>query len=181
MNEGNYDKFRDEIIILGKAIRDLHKWKLIVVGTICTIAFGLSSHANPVLYVLIGIPFTVNYIDALIWEYEIRVGLIANFVKKNQEQGEYRKYETFLSKKKETTKWTNWPERIIVVSSICSCCISLFGMFFTIVGKSSSFEFNFDTIDPFRLVIIGISIVGIFFNVQLHRNYKKKYSGIWEE
>lgn len=87
------DKLRDEIIESEKARTDLMKWKLVLVSGIATVGLGLlkPQPAQPVLLALI--PFVCLYVDVVCYHNEIRIMVIAQFLRTCYKNSLERQYE----------------------------------------------------------------------------------------
>ena len=79
------EKLRDEIIESQKARTDLIKWKLILVAAIGGAAFGIGSTVtgaeNPPVVLLALVPIVCLFVDAVCIHNEIRILMIARFIR----------------------------------------------------------------------------------------------------
>jgi hypothetical protein len=96
------DKLRDEIIESQKARNDLLKWKLILVAALGAAGLGIgpgaSPGASPNLALLALIPFVCLYVDALCFHDEIRMLVIAGFLRKQDKDVLAREFEDHCTK-----------------------------------------------------------------------------------
>lgn len=90
------EKLRDELIEFEKIIAEFQKWKLIGIGAVFAAGLGLSEslHGNSPL-ALLAVPMLTVYADFLIRDYDIRLCLIARYMRPRP--GEFGEYERFLS------------------------------------------------------------------------------------
>jgi len=84
------DSLRNEIVESQKARTDLLKWKLILVAVIGAAAFGIGSNVpsqtgsspSPPVVLLALVPFVCFYVDAVCLHNDIRILLIARFIRR---------------------------------------------------------------------------------------------------
>ena len=92
---GAAETLRNEILGFQKAQADLLRWKLIAVGATAATAFGVATAGQPSrLLVLAIVPLVAVYCDLLSRDYDIRIALIAAFLRR--QGGEYGAYEDFI-------------------------------------------------------------------------------------
>lgn len=86
---------KEEINKTNEAEHDLAKWKLVVTASLGAAAFGLFGAANRTNYwVLLVIPFVCAYIDLFKYQYELRILVIAQFLRENHgDTGILQRYE----------------------------------------------------------------------------------------
>jgi hypothetical protein len=103
---GELEKLRDELIEFEKIIAEFQKWKLIGIGALFAAGLGLSETnlgGNSTL-ALLAVPMLTVYADLLIRDYDIRLCLIARYMR--PDPGEFGKYERFL--RTAATKGRHW-------------------------------------------------------------------------
>lgn len=103
------DKLREEIIEAEKARADLLRWKLVITATLGGVALGLSgtSGATPIL--LLGVPLACVYVDLLCNHMNLRIQLIAQYLRHHQQAGEddaaiFEGYEKYVLKMDDLNK-----------------------------------------------------------------------------
>ncbi len=97
------DKLREEIIEAEKARADLLRWKLVITAALGGVGLGLSgtSAATPLL--LLGVPLVCVYVDLLCNHMNLRIQLIAQYLRHHQQTVEgdaaiYEGYERYVLK-----------------------------------------------------------------------------------
>ena len=93
--EATLISLKEEINKTHDAEHDLAKWKLVVTAALGAAAFGLLGNGGKTNYwALLFIPFVCVYIDLFKYQYELRVLLIARFLRDNGGDGEIlQRYE----------------------------------------------------------------------------------------
>jgi hypothetical protein len=85
---------KEEINETMEAEHDLAKWKLAVTAALGAAAFGLENNGSPNYWLLLLVPFVCAYVDLYAYQYEMRIRVIARFLRKHSEgDGLLRKYE----------------------------------------------------------------------------------------
>jgi len=79
MVEPDIDRLYDDLLAMGKAQDDLHRWKAIALGAIFSVALGFADESNRVL-ALAGVPFVTTYVDLLIRNHDLRIGPLLRFI-----------------------------------------------------------------------------------------------------
>ncbi len=72
---------KQEINQTNEQEHDLAKWKLGVTAALGAAAFGIGKNDNPGYWLLLFIPFVCAYIDLFVYQYEIRILVLANFIR----------------------------------------------------------------------------------------------------
>jgi hypothetical protein len=74
------EKLRDELLAWQGGLRELHRWKLVAVGGLAALGLGLTNKSGePQVLLLCLAPFIAAYCDALLRDYDLKIGLIAFF------------------------------------------------------------------------------------------------------
>ncbi len=76
------EQLRVEIIEAQKGRADLLKWKLVIVAALGAVGLGLANSPRPFPIVLIGIPLVCTYVDFLCYNLNLRIQLIAEFMRR---------------------------------------------------------------------------------------------------
>jgi hypothetical protein len=87
---------RDEVVEAQKVRTDMLKWKLISVGTLATIGFGIAHDYHMLPPALCLIPFVALYCDAVCYHQELRIRVISVWLKRHG--GEDAEYEAFADR-----------------------------------------------------------------------------------
>ena len=178
--EYNISALREEIRESEKVRMDFLKYKLIAVGTIGSIGLGFSKNGNIIILSLI--PLVCLFVDILCYHNNLRIFVIASFLKKKKDP-----YEKFVAdlfvKSVEAGKsdcyvfkledyallWSTLIVSLLIFfigiiklalldESICSCDFKEL-----LFGKQSSY---------FYLIIS--SLIGIISTIIINRDYKKR-------
>jgi hypothetical protein len=72
---------RHEILEAQKARSDLLKWKVVLVAALGTVGLGLNPGGHPHRLLLVGVPFVCGYVDLLCHHLNLRIQLIASFIR----------------------------------------------------------------------------------------------------
>jgi hypothetical protein len=116
---GQLEKLRDELIEFERIIAEFQKWKLIGIGAVFAAGLSLSEGSDlggNAALALIAIPMVTVYADFLIRDYDLRLCLIARYMRPLA--GEFGDYERFLSES--VTKGKHW-----LFGHVASACSSL--------------------------------------------------------
>ncbi len=76
---------KEEINKTMEAEHDLAKWKLGVTAALGVAAFGLAKDSNPNYWLLLLIPFVCAYVDLYVYQYQVRIRVIARFLREHHE------------------------------------------------------------------------------------------------
>jgi len=145
------DKLRDELLALQASHRDLLKWKLLVVGSIFAIGFGFAGTVQEMsAIVLFAAPFVCIYCDLLCRDYDLRIALIATFLRRHETP--YSSYERFLATPEiaGTNCWTFRKYGIIGASVVVDVIV---------LGYSGILAFNVGVCGNFTWFLLAISAV----------------------
>src|SRR5437879_5385022 len=75
---------KEEINKTMEAEHDLAKWKLGVTAAMGTAAFGLAK-GSPNYWLLLLVPFVCAYVDLYAYQYQLRIHVIARFLREHAE------------------------------------------------------------------------------------------------
>lgn len=90
------EMLRKELLGFQSAQAELLRWKLLAIGGAGAAALGAASASEPFrLLVLAVIPVVAVYCDLLSRDYDIRIALIATFLRSRDQ--DYARYEEFLA------------------------------------------------------------------------------------
>ena len=95
------DKLREEIIEAEKIRADLIKWKLILVAGLGAAGLGLNGNSrNDMTLLLCLIPFVCVYVDLVARHLNLRIHVIAEFMRGQKEEwtADYEKYAESMEK-----------------------------------------------------------------------------------
>ena len=87
---------KEEINKNNEMEHDLAKWKLGVTAALGAAAFGLGKDCGtPPYWLLLFVPFVCAYIDLFVYQYELRILVIARFLRQHHQDGDkfLMKYE----------------------------------------------------------------------------------------
>jgi hypothetical protein len=116
------DKLRDEIIAFQKARSDILLWKLIAMGGVGAAGLGLLSVTPSGKEAILGIiPFVAVYCDAVSHDYDLRIALIATFLRRPG--GPFSEYESFTASVR--SHWTLVGLSAHIGSSLLACILIL--------------------------------------------------------
>lgn len=168
------EKLRDEIKVLQVSIRDLFKWKLVLTGSVTALGLGFTGSSIPNAYLSIGaVPLIVAYCDLLIRDCDLRIGVIATYLRTEQDN-DYGKYENFLHLDEIVKiKWWALSHTAIKLSSYAACIFVLSLAIFQARLKIPSEDFSW-------VVLVVTSVVGIFVVNWTQQTYDKKYDALWQ-
>jgi hypothetical protein len=76
---------KEEINKTMEAEHDLAKWKLGVTAALGVAAFGLAKDSNPNYWLLLLVPFVCAYVDLYVYQYQVRIRVIAQFLRTHTE------------------------------------------------------------------------------------------------
>ena len=96
------DKLREEIIEAEKIRADLIKWKLILVAGLGAAGLGLNGNSRDDMTLLLClIPFVCVYVDLVARHLNLRIHVIAEFMRGQKEEwtADYEKYAESMEKK----------------------------------------------------------------------------------
>jgi hypothetical protein len=94
------DKLREEIIEAQKIRADLIKWKLVLVAGLGAAGLGLKgNYDDRMLLILSLIPFVCVYVDLLARHLNLRMHVIAEFIRQYDNDVMHSKYEEFAKSK----------------------------------------------------------------------------------
>ena len=112
---------KQEINTTAEAERDLAKWKLAVTAALGAAAFGLAEHV-PEYWLLLFVPFVCAYIDLYAYQMQLRILVIARFLREHAE-GEpiLQKYEEECQKLREPH------QHVFDLNNLAGFSCSLFG------------------------------------------------------
>jgi hypothetical protein len=97
-------KLRDEILAFQAGQRDLMRWKLITIGGLAGVALGISTAStNSTGMVICLAPLVSVYCDLLCREYDLRIAIIAAFLRKPGRP--FAEYERFIDSVGSTRWW----------------------------------------------------------------------------
>jgi hypothetical protein len=72
---------KDEINKTNEQEHDLAKWKLGVTAALGVAAFGITKETDPHHWLLLFVPFVCAYIDLFAYQYQVRIMVIARFLR----------------------------------------------------------------------------------------------------
>lgn len=78
---------KQEINATMEAEHDLAKWKLGVTAALGAAAFGLSKDTSSNYWLLLLVPFVCAYVDLYSYQYELRIRVIARFLRGHSDTG----------------------------------------------------------------------------------------------
>jgi hypothetical protein len=91
---------KQEINTTMDAEHDLAKWKLGVTAALGAAAFGLAKENSPNYWLFLLIPFVCAYVDLYSYQYDLRIRVIALFLRENPDKDDalLNKYEELCEK-----------------------------------------------------------------------------------
>ena len=163
------EKLRDEIIEAQKIRADLIKWKLVLVAALGASGLGLGASQEGSMYMLLGlIPFVCSYVDLETRHLELRVHVIAAFMRhyskyipqQNASLSDYEVYCKSLHDRKIFTLASNAP---ILSTSLISCLVII--STFVLPSSPSLFE---------TVILIMSGLIGLSVTQYCEDAYKKQ-------
>jgi len=105
---------KEEINKVNEAEHDLAKWKLAVTAALGAAAFGLGKTGTAPYWLLLFVPFVCAYIDLFDYQYELRILVIARFLREHGESDKVlQEYEVECEKERAsggTFSLSKWAE-----------------------------------------------------------------------
>jgi hypothetical protein len=167
------DKLRDEVLALQASHRDLLKWKLLVVGSIFAIGFGFAGTVQEMSpMVLCAAPLVCSYCDLLCRDYDVRIGLIATFLRDHDAQ--YSLYERFLARREiaATRYWRFRKYGIIGASVFVDLTVFVYSVILGLnPGPSRDFTW---------LLLAISAVVGAILSCSIQRAYSRLHQHLRE-
>lgn len=125
---------------------DLSKWKLIVTASIATAAIGLNSqdssnsHKDILPWLFLFIPLVCAYVDMLGYQYQMRILVLSNFIRKShpckssdEDDAILASYEEECSKKRQHTAQFSYGNTAGLASSLIASFAALIGFFALVI------------------------------------------------
>jgi hypothetical protein len=165
------DILREEIIEAQKARADLIKWKLILVAGLGSAGLGLNGDSqNDMILLLCLIPFVCVYVDLAARHLNLRMHVIAEFVRTHDEADKKESTDTWPAAYEDYVK-TMEEKRIFVLETIILKWSTLFLSILVIVaGIVMCFAENLETSPLFGLS----GLFGIGASYGIDGIYQKK-------
>ena len=102
-------ELRTEIVESQKVRSDLMKWKLIAVGALGAVGFGIGGTSQQFSLALCLIPFVSVYVDMLCYHLNIRILVIGAFLKADSDTPDVlKRYEKFCENNRAIFTLENW-------------------------------------------------------------------------
>jgi hypothetical protein len=168
------EKLRDELLAWQEGQRELHRWKLVAVGGLAALGLGLTEQGKPQLLVLCLAPFVVAYCDALLRDYDLRVGLIGFFLLKKD--GLTSDYELFLEEDQvKSSLWWHLGKSASISSSLATCALTaLIGFYRLWVGCLTPQAYSE------CWATLGSAFLGALLVCWIQRAFRKRYDRLRE-
>jgi hypothetical protein len=153
------EKLRDEVIGFQKAKSDILLWKLIAIGGVGAAGLGVTGQPAKEA-VLVIIPFVAAYCDAVGHDYDLRIALIATFLRRAG--GEFSEYESFVAGTR--SRWSLVGLAAHLGASIIACVLVLLaGLFRPSVSGCKDMTSN---------MLVAAAILGIILVILVECEYR---------
>ena len=160
------EKLRDEILGFQKAQFELIRWKLIATGATIITAFSGTNTLELSWLALTILPIIVVYCDLIGRDYDIRISLIAIFLRR--QGGEYGAYEDFLREPfvSKAQPWVLGNTAMRMSSVIVCILVILVGLLpKLILGTNVRIETNY--------IPVLAGFAGILLSFLIERHYRQ--------
>ena len=157
------EKLRDELIGMQAAQADIQKWKIIGIGAVFAVGLGFShSTAGDTSFALFAIPFISVYADLLARDYDLRISVIASFLRSGDDA--IASYERAVSRLgSRGIQWWVLGHTAIAVSSVLSnAAVILLVSVFQIPGSTK-----------LHSPLYWAASIGIALTVGIHLRYNR--------
>lgn len=169
------EKLRDELLAWQAGQRELHRWKLVAIGGVAALGLGLTSESGePQILVICLAPFIAAYCDALLRDYDLRIGLIGFFLLRTS--GPFSEYERFIEAHPVgSSRWWRLGKSASMLSSFGACALTaavgVYGLWFGSFSRQASFEFGATLVS---------AAVGTFLVIRVQSVFTAGYSKLRE-
>jgi hypothetical protein len=169
------EKLRDELLAWQAGQRELHRWKLVAIGGVAALGLGLTSQqGKPQILVMCLAPFIAAYCDALLRDYDLRIGLIGFFFLRKR--GPFSEYEQFIEAHPVgSSRWWRLGKSASMFSSFGACALTAsagaYGLWFGSFSRQAYFEFG---------ATLASAIVGAFLVRRVQRVFSSGYDKLRE-
>lgn len=160
------EKLRDELLAWQAGQRELHRWKLVAIGGVAALGLGLTSQrGEPQILVVCLAPFIAAYCDALLRDYDLRIGLIGFFLLRKT--GPLSEYERFIEAHPVgSSRWWRLGKSASMFSSFGACVltasIGIYGLWFGSFSRQASFEFGATLVSAVAGALLVIRVQQVF-------------------
>jgi hypothetical protein len=166
---------KEEINKTNEAEHDLAKWKLGVTAALGAAALGVGKDGSPPYWLLLSIPFVCAYVDLFVYQYELRIQVIARFLRNHGEgDATLQRYEQECEVERKDGVFS-----LSVFAEIsCSLGASVLGLVFYLLHSGSGPSGGFLSVSLLMAGLIWLAgVLSIFFLWKLFKRRSKKLSG----